>query len=51
MQQKFTFKSDLEEAEEMGDPIGRPVVSINLHRGDPSDTEPPTQSGSINSLI
>ena len=33
----------LEEAEEEGDPIGRPAVSTNMDLQDLSDTEPPTR--------
>jgi hypothetical protein len=37
------MKEKLEEAEEEGNPIGRPAVSANLDPRDCSDTEPPTR--------
>jgi hypothetical protein len=37
------IREKLEEAEEEGDPIGRPAVSTNLDSRDLSDTEPPTR--------
>ena len=37
----WLYWEKLEEAEEEGDPIGRPVVSTNLDSHDLSDTEPP----------
>jgi hypothetical protein len=37
------IRERLEEAEENGDPIGRPAVSTNLDPRDLSDTEPPTR--------
>jgi hypothetical protein len=37
------IREKLEEAEEEGDPIGRPAVSTNLDPQDCSNTEPPTR--------
>jgi hypothetical protein len=36
------IREKLEEAEEEGDPVGQPAVSINLLPWGLSDTEPPT---------
>jgi hypothetical protein len=37
------IREKLEEAEEEGDPVGGPAVSINQDPRDLSDTEPPTR--------
>ena len=42
-----SMREKLEEAEEEGNPIGRPAVSTNLDHRDDSDTEPPTRQHTL----